>query len=190
MTSDQFNIVAPTDQDSKRIFRHKKSRTTVALDKNAEEIAEAFYSCELELAKACYAAINRAFPINKRKTNEKMAERAMAAQQEVKQFLNRYKNIVRNEILPMALLKRHHELYDAKEDKPTSDLRILILGQFQVYKKKLVDFSGLFVPLDETRDLISVLDNVFPDEYERLRQFLSYYECDPRFLSPDEFLNR
>lgn len=189
-THDFFSIVPATQVSTNKIFKHTKSKATVSLDKYSNEIAEAFYACQLEVAKAPYAAINRAYPLLERKTNPKLNERALSAQAEVKGFINRYRNNVRNEILPFAVLKKHPEPYFDEEDRPTSDLRKLITGQFHVYRKKLIDFAPLLIPVDEVDSLITVINTVFPDELARLEHHLSFYEADCRYKTEEEWLNR
>lgn len=189
-TNEFFSIAPVTQVSNNKIFKHKKNQATIALDKLSDEVAEAFYSCELELAKAPYAAINRAYPIAVRKQNPGVNEKALSAQAEIKGFINRYRNNVRNEILPLALLKKHKESYLDQEDRPTQDFRKLILGQFHVFRKKLIDFAPLLVPKDDVESLILVIDTVFPDELMRLEHLLSFYEVDPRYRTEEEWLQR
>lgn len=179
-----------------RIFNHRRDRPRQVPVAGAPlEVSEGFYSCGLSLTQVAYNAINRAYPKNERDQNPKVLDTHAESSAQAKQFLTYYKCIVRDEVVPLAKLKKHKEPYDYHpsdfaveisdrtkkfEDRPTYEFRCLVvLNNFHMLYLRLRDYAPLLLPPEHVEAYLKVLETTFLREREQLLEFLSRYEADP-----------
>lgn len=162
------------------------------------DVFEAFYACAIGVVQVAYYAIARAYPKNERhKTGVRHKyERAFEL---AKSYMTRFKTIVRDDIVPLARYKRHAAPYDFHltdfslgedrtknwEDKPTFELRSMILTQLYFLREKLVDFGPLMLPKEDVESFEKTLRATYETESRNLLTALSYYECDPILTESD-----
>lgn len=170
-----------------KIFQHRKGRKGAPLEGVYNELAEIFYACALELALTAYRGINRAYPLEQRQKYEKLNAQYNVAHGEVKQLLNRYKNIVREDIIPLAIIKKHNAPYveTPENDPATAQLRALIDGQFITFYHKLEHNADLLVGMEAAEELLHSLSQTFAYERQKLLDNLGYFEASPRYSPKD-----
>ena len=155
-----------------------------------EQIAEIGYKRLLELAKAAYHAINRAYPAELRKNNPKLEYRYQEAHKQAKQHLNYYKVNIRDTIVGFAVLTRHAGPYDDSQDKSTQDFRLLVAAQFDMLRDRLADYAPILVPEEDVESFLAALELVYTRERKNLLEGpppngISHYEAAPRFTAED-----
>jgi hypothetical protein len=174
-------------------MNQKTYRTqTLPFDKltPAEQISEIGYKRLLELVKAAYHAINRAYPAELRKSTPKLEYRYQEAQKQAKQHLNFYKVNIRDVIVEFAVLTRHKTEYDASQDQSTQDFRKLVVAQFDMLKDRLADYAPIMVPEEDVPSFLSALELVYERERINLLEGeppigISHYEAAPRYTAED-----
>ena len=150
------------------------------------DISEAAYFSLLALAQVAYHCINRAYPLRERKTNRKVEDRYLDAFELTKSYMTFYKCVVRDDVLPLAKLKRHKGGYDALQDRPTTEFRRMVMGQLYWLKEKLTAYAPLILPKDDIEGFLSVLEVTYNLEVPKLEDVLARYEADPAIKPPQE----
>jgi hypothetical protein len=160
-----------------------------------EKFMEIIYQRFLGVTKAAYSAINRAYPVDLRRSNPKTEYLYKSACAEAKGHLTDYKSSVRDFVLVFVQLKLHANAYDYIEDRPTQDLRKLIQSQFTMLHKRLKDHADIMVPKDHVEDYVKSLDKVFASELDYLLNSpmptgIANFEAVPRFKTADEYASK
>jgi hypothetical protein len=152
----------------------------------SEQILEVFYKRSSELTKVAFYAIGAAYPMAERRKNPKIEYRYADAYQQAKYHRNFHKNIVEDSILPLAAIVKHPRPFAG--DGPTDDFRKLVITQFAMLHKRLQDYAGMLVPVDQVEGYVSTLDKVYATELELLKNGpppdgLAHYQAVPKFTS-------
>lgn len=183
-----------------KVFNHKRNRTRqVPVGGAPLEVSEAFYSSGLTLTQVAYTAINLAYPKADRDASIDIAHKHRDVSNVAKQHLTYHKCIVRDDVVPLALLKKHKEPYDFHlsdfteegatqlwEDKPTYQFRALVvLNNFYMLYMRLKNYASFFLPAEQIDSYLKVLDATYKYEREKLLHFLAYYEAVPVLRAED-----
>lgn len=171
-----------------KVFFHKKDRLRLRYEEGTleYEVSEIVYDCFLELTGVAYSFINRAYPKAKREHDPKLDYRWADAHHQAKEFLTHYKNLAKNEVIPLAILSFHKDVYDDSEDLSTREFKqLLVDNNLQSLYMKLRGYGPAFVTADEVIPYEKVLDATHERVKSRLLDALSYYEAAPRYTSED-----
>lgn len=175
---------------SKKLFYHDKNRPKNRYSPNTLEfeVAEIFYECGLELTGVTYSAINRAYPKQEREKNPKLEYRWTDAHHQAKEFLTRYKNIVKDAVIPLAKLTKHSGGYDDSQDIHTQEFRKLIVdNNFFMLYDKLKDFGPLMLPPEDVESYEKVLNTTYEKVRDKLIENLKPYEAEG-ILKEEDFI--
>lgn len=177
---------------SKRVFTHNKNRPKNRYEPGTLEfeVSEIFYQCALELTSVAYSTINRAYPKQERERNPKTEYLWLSSHAQAKEFLTRYKNIVKDNVIPFAILSKHKEAYDALQDQSTTDFRALVVdNNFYMLYSKLKDFGPLMLPEEHLEAYNKVLETTYNTIKDKLVENMSIYEAAPKYNSEEEYFN-
>lgn len=173
---------------NRKVFGHDKNRARqmYAPGTPAFEVAELVYELFLELTQVPYSAMNRAYSRAEREKNPKLEYLWSSGHAQAKEFLTRYKNVVRDSIVPLAKLTKHRQAYDDSQDRHTQEFKQLIVdGQFYMLHEKLRDFAPMLLPEDHLEAYYKVLDTTYESVKTRLLEALSYFEAEGKFTEQD-----
>jgi vacuolar-type H+-ATPase subunit H len=176
------------NSSNKRIFFHDKNRVRNRYDPHTPEfeVAEIVYECFLELAGVGYAAANKAFPKAERDKNPTLNYAWETAHQQIKEFLTRYKNIVKDAVIPLVKLTKHKTEYDDSQDRHTQEFKKLIVdNNYKMLYEKLKDFAPMLLPEEDVEPFNKVLDITYPKVREKLLSNLAVYEAEGRYSEED-----
>ncbi len=175
---------------AKTIFRHDRNRPRNRYSEGTLEfeVSEIFYEASLELTGVAFSAVNKAFPKEEREKIPKLEYAWKNSHAQAKEFLTRYKNIVKDAIIPFAKLSKHIAGYDSSQDQSTKDfIQLIVNGQFYMLYDKLKDFGPLMLPAEDVEAYSKVLAITYEKVKEKLLENLSVYEAAPRFQSEEEY---
>jgi len=155
-----------------------------------EQIVEIFYKRSSELIKPAFYAINDAYPLAERNKNPKANYKYSEAYNQAKYHRNFHKNIVRDSIVPLAIVKKHLKPFTV--DGPTKDFRCLIENQFRMLHKRLIDYADLLVPETHMETFLTTLGKVYDTEmhtllYSAPPEGLAHYQAISRYTNPGGF---
>jgi len=179
-------------EPKRRFFFHDKNRPKNRYQEGTPEfeVAEMAYEAFLELTGVAYSAINRAYPKAEREKNTKLEYLWQDAHHQAKEFLTRYKNIVKDVVIPLAKVTKHPQPYDDSQDRHTKEFKALIVdNNFFTLYDKLKDYGPLMLPADQVEAFEKVLDITYPKLKQKLLDNLSYVEAEGRYKTVDEFLD-
>lgn len=165
----------------KRLFRHDKNRAKQTYQKDTPEfeVAEIAYECFLELTGVTYSAINRAYPRAEREKNPKAEYLWSSAHAQAKEFLTRYKNNVRDAVIPLANVTKHKVEYDDSQDRHTQEFKKLIIDNcFYMLYFKLKAFGPMMLPADQITAYEAVLDVTYQSVKEKIVANLAFFEAE------------
>lgn len=158
-----------------------------------DQILEIFYRRESELCKTAFFAISAAYPEADRKKSNKLEYIYAEAMRQVRYHRNFYKNIVKDSILPLAVILKKVDVFEPTSKDATDDFRKLLAGQFDMLYVRLKDYAGLLLPLDKVDSFIQTLENVYPKERLLLLgsaspEGIANYLIQPKYTKPEDFL--
>lgn len=171
-----------------KVWFHDKNRTRNRYSEGTPEfeVAEIAYECFLELTGVAYSAINRAFPKDQRDKDPKIEYIWKDSHHQAKEFLTRYKNIVKDAVIPLAKLTKHKGDYDDSQDRHTKEFKQMIVdNNFFMLYDKLKDFGPLMLPQENVEPFIKVLESTYPKVKEKLLANLAPYEAEGRLKASD-----
>lgn len=156
------------------------------------EISEAAYSTFLAVCQVAYNAVNRAFPRDEREKVPKIGYLHADAIKQIKSFLTHHKTVVRDDIIPLAILKKEKAAYDffasdfyleertkRFEDRPTQEFRALVITNLDYLYMRLRDYAGMWLPEDQVEGYLKALESTYETERPKLLEFLSVYRATP-----------
>lgn len=173
-----------------KIVFHKKDRVKNLYKEGTleYEVSEIFYECALELTGVAYSAINRAYPRQEREKNPKATYLWETSHNQAKEFLTRYKNIVKDVVIPLVKLTKHKATYDDSKDRHTVQFKQLVVdNNFYKLYEKLKDYGPMILPEDHVKPFQDVLDVTFEKLKKQLVTALSIYEAEG-VLKESDFL--
>lgn len=157
------------------------------------EISEAAYSTFLSVCQVAYNAVNRAYPKDERMKLPKVGYLHADAISQIKAFLTHHKTVVRDDVIPLAILHREKQPYDFHpsdfthleqrtkrfEDRPTQEFRALIVTNLDYLYMRLKDYADMWLPEDQVEGYLKALESTFKTERANLLEFLSVYRATP-----------
>ena len=173
----------------KIVFHKKDSVKNLYKEGTLEyEVSEIFYECALELTGVAYSAINRAYPRQEREKNPKLTYVWESSHHQAKEFLTRYKNIVKDVVIPLVKLTKHRGPYDDSQDQHTIQFKQLIVdNNFYKLYEKLKDYGPMILPKEDVEAFQKVLDVSYEKLKQQLLTALSVYEGEG-VLKESDFL--
>lgn len=175
-------------QKHARMFGHdrKRPRQSFLPDSPEFEVAELCYQMFLELTGVAFSAMNRAYSKAEREKNSKVYYLWASGHEQAKQFLTRYKNLVKDAVIPLAKITYHKNGYDDSQDQHTQEFKKLIVDNnlYMLYSK-LRDYGPMILPEDHLEAYNKVLDSTYKSVKDRLVNSLSVYEAEGVLKSED-----
>lgn len=163
-----------------KVFGHDRKRTRQMFEKGSPEynVSELCYQMFLELSGVAFSAINRAYTKAERDANPKIFYLWAAGHEQTKEFLTRYKNLVKDAVIPLARITYHRAGYDDSEDQHTQEFKRLIVdNNFYMLYTKLRDFGPFLLPEEHLEPYYKVLEATYNSVKERLLENLAFYEA-------------
>lgn len=156
-----------------------RARQSFSLGSAEHEVAELCYQMFLELTGVAFSAINRAYSRIEREKNPKVFYLWASGHEQAKEFLTRYKNLVKDAVIPLVKLKKHKADYDDSQDQHTQEFKKLIIdNNFFMLYSKLKDFGPFLLPEEHLEAYYKVLDTTYHSVKERLLANLAPYEAE------------
>ncbi len=155
-----------------------------------DQVVEIFYRRAVELTKAAYQAVNKAYPLEIRRENPRIDGKYAESIRQAKQHLNFFKNGVAAVVPAFCKVTRHPEPYDASQDVPTTQLVVYLGTSFRGLYDKLVEYAELLVPDEDVPAYLKTLQKVFENEHKHLLlgsppAGIAHYEITPVLKSED-----
>ena len=163
-----------------KVFGHDRNRARQSFAPGSPEyeVAELCYQMFLELAGVAFSAVNRAYSKSERDKNPKVFYLWASGHEQAKEFLTRYKNLVKDAVIPLVKITKHKGNYDDAQDQHTQEFKKLIVdNNFYMLYSKLKDFGPFLLPEEHLEAYYKVLESTYNSVKERLIANLGVYEA-------------
>jgi hypothetical protein len=133
----------------------------------AQQAADVFYKCGVEVAKVVYTQIDARYPFSARSKDMRIGQEHMRRMDEAKRILNEQRNLVIKEILPMfdVRMRKTNDLV-TEADAHANDY--IVKNAFDFMVKTFKAWSDRFVEQGDVETLDRTIDKVAAIAREQL----------------------